>query len=112
MIHLQPELIEVHGYIAETHYVWTEDDYRLDVHRVLPADDRISPVSLDTHTIGWTVVNDGSTNHNSSVSPESCHRVSETPDKNASSKVPVLIIHGLLSSSADWVLLGSHNALG
>ncbi|XP_011148565.1 lipase 3 isoform X1 [Harpegnathos saltator] len=105
------ELIETHGYIAETHYVWTEDDYRLNVHRVLPPDDRISPVSLGVHTIDWlgSMVNN-SKNHNSSVSPESCDRVSDRASV-ASSKIPVLVHHGLLSSSADWVLLGSHKAL-
>ncbi|XP_014486359.1 PREDICTED: lipase 3-like isoform X2 [Dinoponera quadriceps] len=105
------ELIESHGYIAETHHIWTEDDYRLDVHRVLPPDDRIPSVSLEAHTVDWTAVIDYDKNHNSSIPPESCDRVSEAPGIVASSKVPVLVFHGLLSSSADWVLLGSHNAL-
>ncbi|XP_032664161.1 lipase 3-like [Odontomachus brunneus] len=105
------ELIKTHGYIAETHNVWTEDDYRLRVHRVLPSDDRIPPVSLDDHTNDWNVADIYDSNHNSSVSPESCHQTSETPCAFTSSKVPVLLFHGLLSSSADWVLLGSHNAL-
>ncbi|KYN32149.1 Lipase 3, partial [Trachymyrmex septentrionalis] len=63
-----PELIEAHGYIAETHQICTEDGYYLTVHRVLPND-----------------------------------RVPSVP--------PVIINHGLASSSADWVLLGPHKAL-
>lgn len=106
---MQHELIEIHGYTAETHYVWTEDDYRLDVHRVLPPEDRIPPVS-DAHIIDWST---SGKNHNTSVSPESCDRgISETSGTVASLKIPVLVHHGLLSSSADFVLLGSNDALG
>lgn len=31
-----PELITAHGYKSETHHIWTEDEYCLDIHRVLP----------------------------------------------------------------------------
>lgn len=112
LIFSQDELIKVHGYIAETHKVWTDDNYRLNVHRVLHPDDRIPPVSLNDYDTKCTVANDSSENYNSSISPKSCHQVSKDPCTPASSKVPVLILHGLLSSSADWVLLGPHNALG
>ncbi|KYQ54206.1 Lipase 3 [Trachymyrmex zeteki] len=63
-----PELIEAHGYVAETHQICTEDGYYLTVHQI-----------------------------------SGCYI--------SSSRLPVIINHGLVSSSADWVLLGPHKAL-
>ena len=34
MFFLQPELIELQGYPAETHHVTTEDGYILELHRI------------------------------------------------------------------------------
>lgn len=79
-----PELIEAHGYTSETHYVWTEDGYRLDVHRVIS---RIE----EKKNVG-------------SIDKKQKNLVE-------SYKAPILVSHGLLSSSADWVLLGPDNAL-
>ncbi|XP_012225601.1 lipase 3-like isoform X2 [Linepithema humile] len=63
---------------------------------------------IDTKT---TIIND---NKNSDLSASSnCHRVLETLESCSTnnSKLPVIISHGLISSSADWVLLGPHKAL-
>ncbi|XP_078044145.1 lipase 3 [Augochlora pura] len=84
-----PELIEAHGYTAETHSIWTEDGYCLDVHRVLP------PKS-----------------HGNSCNEDGENSVTSLNNVNVTeARVPVLIHHGLLSSSADWVLLGPKKAL-
>lgn len=84
-----PELIRAHGYVAETHHIWTEDGYCLDVHRVLPPKSQGNPS------------NDLNEND-----------VKNLNDKNVTeARVPILIHHGLLSSSADWVLLGPKKAL-
>ncbi|RLU17504.1 hypothetical protein DMN91_009739 [Ooceraea biroi] len=100
-----PELIEAHGYKAETHKIWTEDGYGLAVHRVLPSNDRVPSVPNIDSTINTST--DCSVEcHNSSASVEA-------PESrgSASSRLPVLLCHGLLSSSSDWVLLGPHEAL-
>ncbi|XP_011695877.1 PREDICTED: lipase 3-like [Wasmannia auropunctata] len=109
-----PELIETHGYAAETHQICTEDGYYLTVHRVL-SNDRVPSVSLNvdaiikTNTAGIANENE---DRNLSVSTD-CHRVLETHGCHISpsSKLPVIINHGLVSSSADWVLLGPDKAL-
>ncbi|XP_043791676.1 lipase 3-like [Apis laboriosa] len=76
-----PELISAHGYKSEIHHIWTEDEYCLDIHRVLPK-----------------------SYQNSNYNYGSCEISTKGP-------IPVLIHHGLLSSSADWVLLGPKKAL-
>uniref|UniRef100_A0ABD2W8F1 AB hydrolase-1 domain-containing protein n=1 Tax=Trichogramma kaykai TaxID=54128 RepID=A0ABD2W8F1_9HYME len=76
-----PELITKHGYIAETHHAWTEDGYRLELHRVV-------------RKAKYEDVNDDL-----------------NAKKEQKVKIPILINHGLLSSSADWVLLGPRKAL-
>ena len=99
--HLQPELITKHGYIAETHHVWTEDGYRLELHRLLPR-------SLDTKKVenGQEYTDPNFNLESDKLSVEILNT------KNQISRPPVLINHGLLSSSADWVLLGPQKALG
>ncbi|XP_043260210.1 lipase 3-like isoform X2 [Colletes gigas] len=84
-----PELIEAHGYISETHHIWTEDGYCLDVHRVLPP----------------------KTDENLGCDPSENNYADYKFPQNTKSRVPILIHHGLLSSSADWVLLGPKKAL-
>jgi len=107
---LQPELIEAHGYIAETHQICTEDNYYLTVHRVLP-NDRVPSVSnADIINIDATVMNNE--DHNLSISAESSQLLKTSGYYISSSRLPVIINHGLVSSSADWVLLGPHKALG
>lgn len=111
-ISLQPELIEAHGYIAETHQICTEDGYFLTVHRVLSSNDRVPNADTILNTDATVIDNKNSEDYNSSVSPD-CHRILETLGYNTSpsSKLPIIINHGLVSSSADWVLLGPHKAL-
>ncbi|KYN14969.1 PREDICTED: lipase 3-like [Trachymyrmex cornetzi] len=105
-----PELIEAHGYIAETHQICTEDDYYLTVHRVLP-NDRVPSKSLNADIINTNAAVINSEDYNLSISTES-HQLLETSECYiSSSRLPVIINHGLLSSSADWVLLGPHKAL-
>lgn len=95
-----PELITRHGYTAETHHVWSEDGYRLELHRVLcrtqdkekvhnAQEFTDSNCNLEANKLSQEVLN----------------------SKNRISKQPILINHGLLSSSADWVLLGPQKAL-
>ncbi|KAK1137188.1 hypothetical protein K0M31_001712 [Melipona bicolor] len=84
-----PELIVAHGYKSETHHIWTEDGYCLDVHRVLPKSCQNSDCNINENN----------------VQTNKSHEVA------SKEKVPVLIHHGLLSSSADWVLLGPKKAL-
>lgn len=110
-----PELIEAHGYVAETHQICTQDDYYLTVHRVLSSRDRVpSSVPLNADTIAnadATVINKSSEDLNSSISSD-YHRILETLGCTIpSSKLPVILNHGILSSSADWVLLGPQKAL-
>lgn len=109
---MQPELIKAHGYIPETHYIWTEDGYCLNVHRVISSNDQV-PIKTDSTTnIDTTVTDNNSEDSDSSASPD-CHRVLEAlKSSGASSKLPVIVNHGIVSSSADWVLLGPRKALG
>ncbi|XP_076298733.1 lipase 3 isoform X1 [Lasioglossum baleicum] len=83
-----PELIRAHGYTAETHHIWTKDGYCLDVHRVLP------PKSHENPSNG--LCDDG---------------VNLNDQNITEARIPILVHHGLLSSSADWVLLGPKKAL-
>ncbi|KAL6267748.1 hypothetical protein P5V15_000819 [Pogonomyrmex californicus] len=109
-----PELIKAHGYISETHQICTEDGYYLTVHRVLSSNDRIPSVPLNADSIINAAIHNGnSEDYNSSVSLD-CHRILKTLRfcTNSGSKLPVIINHGLLSSSADWVLLGPQKSLG
>ncbi|XP_072753605.1 lipase 3 isoform X2 [Anoplolepis gracilipes] len=105
-----PELIKAHGYIPETHHIWTEDDYCLNVHRI-PSPNRV-PIKTDSITNTDTVINNICEDSNLSSSSDCHHDVLKTlRSSNANSKLPILVNHGLLSSSADWVLLGPHKAL-
>ncbi|XP_023246170.1 lipase 3 isoform X2 [Copidosoma floridanum] len=83
-----PELITKHGYVAETHHVWTEDGYRLELHRVVKKARKRNTINMDEVL--------------SSQAKE---------DSNPKIKPPIIVNHGLLSSSADWVLLGPEKAL-
>lgn len=91
-----PELIATHNYIPETHHIWTEDGYCLSVHRVLPKKqyEHSHDFNENEH-----ILNDNITKHSSYIT------------HNINKRVPILIHHGLLSSSADWVLLGPGKAL-
>ena len=111
-ISLQPELITKHGYIAETHYVWTEDGYRLELHRVVK-----KPQMTNSETTPMENCNDKisellNTENGSKLSEALGLEIKEEDSNIPKVKPPVLINHGLLSSSADWVLLGPHRALG
>ncbi|XP_029170659.1 lipase 3-like isoform X2 [Nylanderia fulva] len=104
-----PQLIQAHGYISETHHIWTEDGYCLSVHRVLSSNDRV-PLNADP-IINTTAVDNNSEDSNSSTSSD-YHRIQEACESSgAGSKLPVIVNHGVVSCSADWVLLGPHKAL-
>lgn len=103
---LQPELIKTHGYIAETHQIWTEDNYCLRVHRVISSNDQVSSNNILTDTDTSVIDNNGD---DLSV-PLNCNQ--DVCRSFTGSKLPVLLNHGLLSSSADFVLLGPRRALG
>ncbi|XP_018305312.1 lipase 3 isoform X2 [Mycetomoellerius zeteki] len=105
-----PELIEAHGYVAETHQICTEDGYYLTVHRVLP-NDRVPSVSLNADIINTDAAVMNSEDHNLSISAENYQLSEISGCYISSSRLPVIINHGLVSSSADWVLLGPHKAL-
>ncbi|XP_054002055.1 lipase 3-like isoform X1 [Hylaeus anthracinus] len=92
-----PELIDTHGYKSETHQIWTEDGYCLDVHRVLPP-------KTDENEYCKNNVN---IVHNRKITEYTNYEFTQ----NTKARVPVLIQHGVLSSSADWVLLGPKKAL-
>ncbi|XP_012536620.1 lipase 3 isoform X2 [Monomorium pharaonis] len=106
-----PELIKAHGYVAETHQICTQDDYYLTVHRVLSSNDRV-PLNADSiiNTDITVIENKSSKDRNSSVSPD-CRILETLGCTSSSSKLPIIISHGILSSSADWVLLGPQKAL-
>ncbi|XP_043497848.1 lipase 3-like [Polistes fuscatus] len=110
-----PELIEHHGYISETHYIWTEDDYCLTVHRIIgPKTSNVQLTNSNVTSNTEQIVTDDLEKSNllnldkSTLTgkPESIN-----PEDNSSSRPPVIINHGVLSSSADWVLLGPQKAL-
>ncbi|XP_011055499.1 PREDICTED: lipase 3-like [Acromyrmex echinatior] len=105
-----PELIEAHGYIAEIHQICTEDDYYLTVHRVLP-NDRVPSVSLNADIINTDATVMNSEDHNLSISAESYQLLETSGSCISSSRSPVILNHGIVCSSADWVLLGPHKAL-
>jgi hypothetical protein len=102
---LQPELIEAHGYKAEIHEIWTEDGYGLNVHRVLPPNDRVSCVPNVDSSINAS--NDNSIEYHNSLNSSKASSCT-----GASPRLPVLLCHGFICSSADWVLLGPQEALG
>ncbi|XP_033217101.1 lipase 3-like [Belonocnema kinseyi] len=95
-----PELITKHGYIAETHHVWTEDGYRLELHRVLSR-------NQDNDKIKNPKLRDPNCN----IESEKVPLEGPFSKKRISKRPPILVNHGLLSSSADWVLLGPQKAL-
>ncbi|XP_047362652.1 lipase 3-like isoform X2 [Vespa velutina] len=101
------ELIAHHGYIPETHNIWTEDGYCLTVHRIT-APDTTNVYSTNTYA----------TSNEEQVVIDSLEKSTESnlksirPEYRQLSKPPVIINHGALSSSADWVLLGPQKALG
>lgn len=110
---LQPELIEAHGYVAETHQICTEDGYYLTAHRVLLSNDRVPSNDTIINTDAAVIDSKNSEDCNSSGSPD-CQRIVESLESyiNLDSKLPVIVNHGILSSSADWVLLGPQKSLG
>ncbi|KAH0955978.1 hypothetical protein HN011_008776 [Eciton burchellii] len=99
-----PELIEAHGYKAEIHEIWTEDGYGLNVHRVLPPNDRVSCVPNVDSSINAS--NDNSIEYHNSLNSSKASSCT-----GASPRLPVLLCHGFICSSADWVLLGPQEAL-
>lgn len=112
---MQPKLIKAHGYIAETHQIWTEDDYCLNVHRVLPPNDRVpSNIDIPHPNLDTNITfinNDKNSDSSDSLNCQQVLEALESCNTNIS-KLPVIVSHGLMSSSADWVLLGPHKALG
>ncbi|XP_043268566.1 lipase 3-like [Venturia canescens] len=112
-----PELTRLHNYHSETHFIWTEDGYRLEVHRVIKPDKDATinngksfvNVPHGDETIRENTSDDvinSEYNEKPNLSPL---RLTESTEK--SSKPAVLLHHGLLSSSADWILLGPGKAL-
>jgi len=87
----------------------------LTVHRVL-SNDRMTLNANIINTDATVIDNKNSKKINkkcnSSVSAD-CHRILETLGYYTStgSKLPVIINHGIMSSSAHWLLLGPHKAL-
>ncbi|XP_031783671.1 lipase 3 [Nasonia vitripennis] len=110
-----PELITKHGYIGETHHIWTEDGYRLELHRVLrKAEGKNSnKISTEGSREKLTELLKSATDSNDSQASilSEALNLQVTEDSNPKVKPPILINHGLLSSSADWVLLGPQKAL-
>lgn len=111
-----PELIAHHGYTSETHHTWTEDGYCLTIHRIV-ASKRSQTYSTNCNVISnrvETVINDLEGDIKLNVS-ESLKNLQESKsicsENNPLSRPPVIIHHGILSSSADWVLLGPQKAL-
>lgn len=83
---------------------------------MLPPNDRmpsISNVDAQCSFIDINATINDNQSSDSSTSPN-CQQVLEALEScNASgSELPVIVSHGLMSSSADWVLLGPHKALG
>ncbi|KYN02783.1 Lipase 3 [Cyphomyrmex costatus] len=68
-------------------------------------------MSINTDIINIDAAVIESENHNLSVSAESYQLLETSGCYISSSRLPVIISHGLISSSADWVLLGPHKAL-
>lgn len=108
-----PELITKHGYIAETHHVWTEDGYRLELHRVLRKTQSRNSRKNCTEACDKKVSEYSKSNTNeASVSILSgALALQAKEESNPKTRPPILVNHGLLSSSADWVLLGPQKAL-
>ncbi|XP_015182224.1 PREDICTED: lipase 3-like isoform X2 [Polistes dominula] len=105
-----PELIEHHGYIPETHYIWTEDGYCLTVHRIIgpkTSNEQLTDSNVTSNT-EQNVTDDSEISTLLNVDKLT---LNEKPENNSSSRPPVIVNHGVLSSSADWVLLGPQKAL-
>ncbi|XP_012265131.1 lipase 3 isoform X5 [Athalia rosae] len=102
-----PELIRLHGYPAEVHHTWTEDGYRLEMHRVpRPLSERI-PITTTETQYPSSPEQQPETN----VNDPPTVGIEELTTLQPKDRPPVLILHGLLSSSADFVLLGPQKAL-
>ncbi|KAG7201061.1 hypothetical protein KM043_017607 [Ampulex compressa] len=102
-----PELIKRHGYVCETHNVWTEDEYCLEVHRVLPKKDKrpMPRGEVTLNSIKLSIMENYGKNFLVMDKPITAF------GENDNSRPSVVLAHGILSSSADWVLLGPQNAL-
>lgn len=85
--------------------MWTEDGYRLELHRVLRKAEGYNP-GKTTHEI----ISELSNSESSKLAEALASQVKE--ESKPKIRPPILINHGLLSSSADWVLLGPQKALG
>ena len=88
---MQVELITSKGYPAQTHYVTTDDGYVLALHRI-PG---------------------GKQNYSGKVPKPKCHQQPWQPDIALGAKKPAVFLqHGILSSSADWVINLANESLG
>ena len=90
--------------------MWTEDGYRLEVHRVLPPASTTCYHQPSDETIQENLTNEKNITNYTETPDISPLRISDEVEKI--SRPAVLVHHGLLSSSADWTLLGPSKALG
>ncbi|XP_015189673.1 PREDICTED: lipase 3-like [Polistes dominula] len=103
---LQSKLIEHHGYIPETHNIWTEDHYCLTVHRIIgPKTYNItSSIEQPAKTVIDCIEKSILLNFDTST-------FTRKPENNSLFRPPVLLVHGIFCSSVDWLLLGPQKAL-
>merc|ERR1712142_1190096 len=91
-----PELIRSAGYPAETHYTTTEDGYILALHRIPHGKTGVDDEDDTVHDDDDTVDDDD-----------------DTVDDDDDTHRPVIFVqHGILASSADWVLSTPTKGLG
>ncbi|XP_042890933.1 lipase 3-like isoform X1 [Penaeus japonicus] len=106
-----PDLIQVRGYPAEVHHVTTRDGYILQLHRI-PRGRTPAPRACTHHTHFRTLKPKGTgwmqlkwfKNVLDGANARRCH---PTQDRRR----VVLLMHGVLSSSDDFVLNDPHQAL-
>lgn len=88
------------GFYAEEHKITTEDGYILTAHRVLKYS---SSNTADNNSVAYI----NGTDYNNTA----YDNFDYNKDPSDDDREVVILLHGLFFSSADWLLLGSDNAL-
>ncbi|TRY66064.1 hypothetical protein TCAL_17348 [Tigriopus californicus] len=113
-----PLMIKMEGYPIESHQVMTKDGYTLTMHRIPFGSGHRSPMSTTSFSSSSTSYSAtfSSSSPSSSRTPRSGNvavgNSSQSNGHGVPLRIPVLVQHGVLCSSADWVMGTPERSLG
>lgn len=98
-------MIQNAGYSVDIHNIWTEDGYRVRLHRILPYK------SHDMPTYFMDLLNQLSSNIflKHFLKPRNSHMKKSDSTKKRMKKKPLLLVHGLLCSGSMWITNSSNS---